>query len=315
MTRETKISLLVGLAFVIVIGILLSDRFRAEPAQAPLSSAASMVRAAMDSPGTANPPITVVTPKDAPPTQQVPTRDELNPVTSPVIPSAVAPAQQMASGADASPQYPSQTQPVQNQVAGADSPTDQSRQYSSNDSLSDAARQHGEELVPSNTDGTPAQEPSAVTPGAARTYVAQSGDTVSRMAARLLGEDTEANRQAIIDANPSLQDDPDRVMAGAKYQIPGRAETDSTSIARAPSDSPTAPAAPTDQSSPDNSDTQYIYVVQPDDSLWRIANDELGDPGAVSAIKELNADVLKGGDTVRPGMRLRLPSKPVASAS
>ena len=29
MTRETKISLLVGLAFIIVIGILLSDHFRA----------------------------------------------------------------------------------------------------------------------------------------------------------------------------------------------------------------------------------------------------------------------------------------------
>jgi nucleoid-associated protein YgaU len=311
MTRETKISLLVGLAFVIVIGILLSDRFRAEPPQAALVGAASMVRAAMDSPGTANPPITVVTPKDAPPAQQVPTRDELNPVSSPVIPSAVAPAQQTANGADSAPTYPSETQSTQNQVAGADSPTVEPRQNPSSDPLSDAARQRGEELVPSNTDGTPAPGQVGVT--GARTYVAQSGDSVSRMAAKFLGTDSQANRQAIIDANPSLQDDPDRVMAGEKYTIPGRARAeDSTAAAPAPTETPSTPTA---QSSPDSADTDYIYVVQPDDSLWRIANDELGNPSAVSAIKELNADVLKGGDTVRPGMRLRLPSKPVASAS
>jgi nucleoid-associated protein YgaU len=313
MTRETKISLLVGLAFVIVIGILLSDRFRAEPPQAPLVGAASMVRAAMDSPGMANPPITVVAPKDAPPSQLVPTRDELNPAPSPVIPAAVAPAQ--ATGTDVTPAYPSESQPSQNQVAGADSPVVQPRQIPWNDPLSDAARQHGEELIPSNPDGTPAPGQST-TIGGARTYVAQSGDSVSRMAAKFLGSDSEANQQAIINANPSLQDDPDRVMAGEKYQIPGRAPAeDSTAAVPAPTATPQTPSTPTAQSTPDTGDTEYIYVVQPDDNLWRIANDELGDPSAVSAIKELNADVLKGHDTVRPGMRLRLPSKPVASAS
>jgi nucleoid-associated protein YgaU len=60
---------------------------------------------------------------------------------------------------------------------------------------------------------------------------------------------------------------------------------------------------------------EYFYTVQDGDSLWQIANDELGDPSAVAAIKELNASLLKGKDTVIPGMKLRLPSKPTASAN
>jgi nucleoid-associated protein YgaU len=60
---------------------------------------------------------------------------------------------------------------------------------------------------------------------------------------------------------------------------------------------------------------EYFYTVQDGDSLWGIANDQLNDPAAVDAIKELNASVLKGKDTVIPGMKLRLPSKPAASAN
>jgi nucleoid-associated protein YgaU len=54
--------------------------------------------------------------------------------------------------------------------------------------------------------------------------------------------------------------------------------------------------------------------VKENDSLWSIAADQLGSGGSWTAIKELNADVLKGSDVVRPNMKLRLPAKPVASA-
>ena len=45
MTRETKIGLLVGLCFIIVIGILLSDHFRStmEPPEAALVNAGQYV--------------------------------------------------------------------------------------------------------------------------------------------------------------------------------------------------------------------------------------------------------------------------------
>jgi hypothetical protein len=77
MTRETKIGLLVGLAFIIVIGILLSDHLTSatEPPQAPLVQAGGNVRTAVMVPGAQTaPPITNVAPqRPVAPQQQVPT--------------------------------------------------------------------------------------------------------------------------------------------------------------------------------------------------------------------------------------------------
>ena len=51
-------------------------------------------------------------------------------------------------------------------------------------------------------------------------YIAQRGDTVGVLAANLLGGNTPANRETIINANPSLGNDPDRLVAGQTYTIP-----------------------------------------------------------------------------------------------
>jgi hypothetical protein len=48
-------------------------------------------------------------------------------------------------------------------------------------------------------------------------YTARQGDTLSELAAALLGSDSKAHRVAIIAANPSLQNNPDRVLSGANY--------------------------------------------------------------------------------------------------
>src|SRR6476620_3948163 len=81
MARETKIGLLVGLAFIIVIGILLADHLTSstEPPPAPLAGAGSSVRSAVTTPaGPGNPPITTVAaPQGVAPQQTVPTRNEL----------------------------------------------------------------------------------------------------------------------------------------------------------------------------------------------------------------------------------------------
>jgi nucleoid-associated protein YgaU len=193
------------------------------------------------------------------------------------------------------------TPPQSDQVAGADPPTAQT-------DLTQAARQRGESLVPANIDGSSRNGATSATDSAAsKSYKAQSGDSVSRMASRLMGGNTRANRQAIIDANPSLQQDPDRVIVGQTYTIPGRA----AASASAPPAGTAAPA-PAAALAAGN-----VYTVQEGDSLWRIANDQLGDPSAIDTIKQLNMDVLKGDDhdVITPGMKLRLPGKPVASAN
>jgi hypothetical protein len=59
--------------------------------------------------------------------------------------------------------------------------------------------------------------------GRALRYTARAGDNVSKLAAVLLGSDTQANRDAIISNNASLKGDPDRVVAGQTYWIPAPA--------------------------------------------------------------------------------------------
>jgi nucleoid-associated protein YgaU len=321
MTRETKIGLLVGLAFIIVIGILLSDRFGASggPPMAILTNTGNVAHESVSAPGTANPPVTYVAPQEQPPAESVPTRDEITTAPPPVVPSARynAPAQNP---------YPQPGAPS-TQNPGVSSQEDHGADISIPTTLANAAQQRNELLEPANMDGTPRQpsaaQPPMVDPAPAtldptlaspNTYVAQPGDTVSHMAARLLGKNSSANRNAIIQANASLRDDPDTVIVGQTYIIPSR-----HSIAVAPTNSVTNQDSMSSQDSPSNSPTEeYIYTVKPNDSLWKIANDVLGDPGQVDAIKELNARVLKGEnhDTVIEGMKLRLPSKPpVASAN
>jgi len=300
MTRETKISLLVGLAFIIVIGILLSDHFRStqELPRAELNEVASSVHQATDGPESSNPAIQFVQPPETQPKQAVPTRDELTPPPSPVIPSRDYGNQPSANNS---------TSPAA---------TDDQKQPST--PLGDVAQKNGEPVEPANVDGSSksgddsdpqAQAPAPVS--SPRQYIAQEGDSVSRMAARFLGENNKANRQAIVDANPSLRDDPDRVIVGKSYVIPGSADSDSqASNAPSPDDS-------TSSKTTASATGAYFYTVKEGDSLWQIANDELDDPSAVDAIKELNAGVLKGvqHDVVIPGMKLRLPAKPVADST
>ena len=51
-------------------------------------------------------------------------------------------------------------------------------------------------------------------------YTARAGDTVSNLALALLGSDTKANRDAILNTNPALKARPDRMIAGQTYWIP-----------------------------------------------------------------------------------------------
>src|SRR4051794_14374653 len=100
MTRETKIGLLVGLAFIIVIGILLSDQLMrsTEPPAAPLASVADTLRKGTVTPAPARQPVAQVqTPQDVSPDTAVPTKDDITRRPPPVSfvevrPGASAPA-------------------------------------------------------------------------------------------------------------------------------------------------------------------------------------------------------------------------------
>ena len=169
MTRETKIGLLVGLAFIIVIGILLSDHLTSstEPPPATLANAGNTVRQTVTTPGsnTTQPPITNVStaPQPVTPQQLVPTPSELQqPQRQPVqIVQVGGPSGPMQQGVQ-----PSQVQQQQLEngaVALAPQPVDESTpiitQVPGNlpGSLAQAAQQRGEGLVTLDSSGRPVQ--------------------------------------------------------------------------------------------------------------------------------------------------------------
>lgn len=345
MTRETKIGLLVGLAFIIVIGILLSDHLTSstEPPQAALAGAGNSVRSAVTVPGQPGPQPPAVTPPVSPaPQNPVPTQSELTPAPSPVLivntPRPGGSAQQQSpitivnDGQSAAPiarnEQQQQQQPAVAQASATDTPPTITHvpdpATSSNNPMANVARQHGEELVPVSPNGSSRTTSTLAAATAARNgvteYKAQAGDSLSKMAGKFMGANTKANRDAIVAMNASLKEDPNKVVVGRTYIIPTAAANVSTqapAAAPAPTEMTTSVAQQQTAPAPTGGVTEYFYTVKENDSLWKIATEQCGRAGAVAAIKELNLDVLKGEnhDVVIVGTKLRLPGKPVASAT
>jgi len=324
----------VGLAFIIVIGILLSDHLTSttEPPQAMLTQAGDNVRQGVTIPGTINPPITqvVAPPVQVAPANPVPTQQELQPQGPPVGIVQIGPGATPPPAPEAQPQPPVVTPPVEvapqppaGPVVTQAPPTPQ--HLPGPNPLAEVAKQFEEELVIAGTNEpttltTPNAPPTQnVTPGpaSAMQYKAVEGDTLSKLAGRFYGANTEANRARIIAANTSLQKNPDVVVIGRTYTIPGVSDAAPAApapapLARSEEPAPTAPAQPVVSAQP-----EYWYTVKEGDSLRKIASHQLGDENAWAAIQELNKTVLKGEDKtlVVPKMKLRLPAKPIASAN
>ena len=370
MTRETKIGLLVGLAFIIVIGILLSDHMTSTnaPQQALLSDAAPNVRESVTAPAPSQPTTPPVSAVQITPANRVPTQAELQPPPAPpaqprVIeqvriggptggtpPIAGGPIVIESSGPvvldePRQPQPHAQHQQPQPQpmtdvvpmgeLATAPPPAEDTDAATAQ--LEQWAGGAGRQVAAPRNDRTPrapapqAQPQAQPQPAAAagREYVAQPGDNLARLAARMLGANTKANRDAIVKANPSLQRNPNLVVEGRKYKAPGAAAAQApaapTGTAAIPETVPvisrrtSAPIPVTELVEPlpasTPADRGEWYVVKENDNLWRIATEQLGSGNAAAQIKELNKDVLKGGDNLVPNMRLRLPARRVANAA
>jgi hypothetical protein len=347
MTRETKIGLLVGLAFIIVIGILLSDHLTTstEPPQATLASAGNNVRSAVVTPGAAtNPPITnVITPAAIAPQQAVPTPQDVakaqpvqpvqvavggpistaaRTINTPATLSAPQPVQPTSPVAtDSNQQSTDNTTaaPVDNKI---DSTPAQTQAAAGNDvasALRTAAQQKGEELIPVGRNGTSTTSGNAQQITGKKLYPAVEGDTLYKICARQMGANNKANRDAFIAANPSLKDDPNKIIAGHSYVIPTATGTTATSSVATASN----PAAPTNTTAPKATSNTLPaatagdnwYTIKSGDTLTTIAEDQCGTSQAVAAIVELNKDTLKDPNRIIINTKIRLPNKPVASAN
>jgi nucleoid-associated protein YgaU len=307
MTRETKIGLLVGLAFIITVGILLSNYMadKTELRSAPLEIAADTGHRAVVPPGESRAPtITrVIVPNDVTPPAPVPTREELT-VRQPTSDIAIG-----------GPTQNQQQQPTPGPVADGGQPV--------NNDLANAARQHGEELIPADQHPQP-DRVLPLKPAAPKSYVVQAGDNLNKIATKTMGSSTKATRDAILKANPKLAANPNKLIAGESLTIPSAATPAPTAPSGPVAVLPLVPVKPTDKSTDKPAakplDTRVastnVYIVKEgDNSLWSIAREQVGTPQAIPAIKELNKDVLKGGDIIRVGMRLKMPAKTIAMAN
>ena len=350
MTRETKIGLLVGLAFIIVIGILLSDHMTStnDPAKAALSVAGGNVRESVASPagqgGPSAVPAAASVPPVSAPQQPVLTQQEVAAPPRPVVQNipvgpatGAAPAQtpspitihQTAQGA-----APSQT-PVQvTQVppaagAGTEPPVTfvppGQAQRGAVHPIQGIGAKYGENVVVFDGTGGTSRAGSPVPMAPLREYKAQPGDSLSKLASKYLGSASKANREAIVRANPSLQQNPDKIVAGRTYYLPAPVTTSpdvavgsaSASPQAADGASPATPVAVAPASAPAAAADNFTwYTVKENDNLWKIAAEQLGSGNAWTQIRDLNQDVLKGQDRLSPNMRIKLPKQqPVASAS
>jgi hypothetical protein len=153
----------------------------------------------------------------------------------------------------------------------------------------------------------------------ASNHIAQPGETVTSMAANLLGKDTKTNRDAIINANASLKADPDNLVAGKSYHIPSAAETPAAApVAQAiiPPASPTVQPKLDDATHPDPA-TELKYTAAPGDTVTTMAGAFLGndDKAHQDTIVNANSSLKADPDHVVAGQAYKIPAPNGLSAS
>ena len=106
-------------------------------------------------------------------------------------------------------------------------------------------------------------------------YTAKPGDSVSALAAGLLGGDSKTNRDAIVGKNKSLQNDPDHVEVGKTYKIPTH-----DGLSAAPAPAVPGKARPTTQPDADellvHAGRELRYTARKGDNVSKLAEVLLG---------------------------------------
>lgn len=130
-------------------------------------------------------------------------------------------------------------------------------------------------------------------------YVVADGDNLSKIALAVYGNEAGrkwANVMRIYQANKGRLESMDDLWAGQRLVIPVLAGANSYKTA--PSRISTAPKV---------SQAGRVYVVRENDSLWKIAERELGSGSRYVELAKLNSDVITDENNLWPGVSLRLP--------
>ena len=294
MTRETKIGLLVGLAFIIVIGILLSDHFTTatQPHQAALTTTIDDV---LGSTRTLGPRRQSPAPLEAPnvePRGPILVQPDPNLERREQVEVGAANREKRVIDVTEQPTIPAMPELAQ-------IPDARGNFAGSNDNI----LAHTEPVVILPQQPQQPQQPANT--GARenmKAYTVEAGDSLGRIATKTMGKNTAANREAILKANPKLAENPNKINIGDSLNIPVQASP----VANATRPEPVREAPPVTTNSVE-------YVVKDGDNLHKIAREQCGSVSFVTQIQEMNKDILKGSDKLKINMKLKLPPRQVAS--
>jgi len=303
MTRETKIGLLVGLAFIIVIGILLSDHFTTatQPHQAALTTTIDDV---LGSTRTLGPRRQNAAPLEAP------NVEPHGPILVQPDPSLERREHVEVGAANRGNRVIDVTeQPViPNMPEIAQIPDVRGNSAGTEENI--LAHTEPVVIVPQTQNGV--GNANSNPPSAARentkTYVAEAGDTLAKIATKTMGSSRKANQDAILKVNAKLAENPNKINIGDSLNIPVQAGAVASNKPEAKENGAKPTPSPTASSSVE-------YVVKDGDNLTKIAREQCGSgtPVMVTKLREMNEDVLKGKTDLKINMKLKLPPKQVAS--
>lgn len=153
-------------------------------------------------------------------------------------------------------------------------------------------------------------------PVLAKFYAVLDGDSLATIAKKFYGPEEgnkRKNIQRIFKANAKSMKSPDEIYLGQKLIIPplsapGRGQAKIYSVF-SPKKFEKVESVGARRDLPAGGKTKQNtrHVVHEGDSLWRIADQRLGDGNRYSEIAKLNADILDDQDSIYVGMSLKLP--------
>jgi LysM repeat protein len=334
MTRETKIGLLVGLAFIIVIGVLLSDHAQSiqQPRPVDPNAIARGVDRGIATPGKPESGEVTKVPPRVDPTGPVVT-DE-NPVLAkdkvlgPVEGSGVAVAGSGTAGNGMGNAGRAEVSvgpsgggvlPLPPSMAAGNTPGPVGGGSAIGPEVAG-----GTVLTPVGGAGaTPVPTPPTTTTVASKDvkHVAAEGDSIYKMTIKYYGGYTPAREAAIVKANPKMKGRSDLIVVGQEYVIPDLGT--GSAVAKGPASAGGAPVVGNGKGAvaggvagvkptPVVAAAVKTYTVKDGDTLSKIAS-KTGK--SIDEIASANKDVLKNAKYLKIGMVLKIPGDKVVTAS
>lgn len=164
------------------------------------------------------------------------------------------------------------------------------------------------------------KKPAPIEPAWPKNYVVCEGDNLALIAQKFYGPqqgNKKKNILRIFQANRQLLKSPDEIYVGQKLLIPPPASSeDKNKTERIFPSSIFEKVKSIGQKHLSANPSSKVatkqarkYLVREGDSLWKIAEQQLGDGTRYPEIVKLNADILKDEDSLDVGMVLRLPAQ------